>query len=369
VWIYDNWLEDAVEGIYLTHSAGYPYGCEDFSIFNNIISGITGEDRAIASLGGSGHRIINNTIVGDWRKAISLEDANVTGIAGAANNGSGLIRITTSTAHVWNTGDPVYIGGVTGTTEANGQWTMTKVDNTHLDLDGSTFENAWVSGGVISSIGCTGATVKNNITYKPSAIDAATYNITPNAKAGLAWDYNIVFAPGVTASQLVSYDGSYHTWAQWQGHFDANGKNELPTFVDSSSLTYLGGFDPQLSSLDTVAKNAGTAGIWAFDKVETPRPQGASWDIGAYEQSGSDYTITPSVAGTPVGGTISPAVAQVVAADAQPAFTINPYNGWLTGSVAGTCGGSLVDYEYTISAAAADCTVVWTPVQEYVVPW
>ena len=68
-------------------------------------------------------------------------------ISGAVNNGAGEIRITTSTAHKLKTDDPVRIASVTGTTEANGDWTVTKISSTELDLQGSTFANAYVAGG------------------------------------------------------------------------------------------------------------------------------------------------------------------------------------------------------------------------------
>lgn len=74
-------------------------------------------------------------------------------ISGAANNGSGLIRITTSTAHTLVTGDAVGIYGVTGTTEANGRWLVTVIDTTHVDLQSSTFTNAYVSGGTLTNRG------------------------------------------------------------------------------------------------------------------------------------------------------------------------------------------------------------------------
>lgn len=67
-------------------------------------------------------------------------------ITGAADNGSGEIRIT-AVGHGYATGVKVHIAGVTGTTEANGDWTITVIDADHFDLDGSTFVNAYVSGG------------------------------------------------------------------------------------------------------------------------------------------------------------------------------------------------------------------------------
>jgi hypothetical protein len=69
-------------------------------------------------------------------------------ITGAANNGSGLIRIT-ATAHGYSTGNKVDVGKILGTTEANKPgWTITVIDANTFDLQGSAFVNAYVSGGV-----------------------------------------------------------------------------------------------------------------------------------------------------------------------------------------------------------------------------
>lgn len=58
-----------------------------------------------------------------------------------------LCRVTV-VGHPFSTGDRVSIYGVVGTTEANGCWTVTKIDADTIDLQGSYFVNAWASGGV-----------------------------------------------------------------------------------------------------------------------------------------------------------------------------------------------------------------------------
>lgn len=70
-------------------------------------------------------------------------------ISGAANNGSGLIRLTVSSTSGWTTGDVKAVSGVGGTTEANGNWTITVINGTTVDLQGSTFTNAYTSGGIV----------------------------------------------------------------------------------------------------------------------------------------------------------------------------------------------------------------------------
>ncbi|MGE0736052.1 MAG: hypothetical protein AB7G15_20420 [Alphaproteobacteria bacterium] len=72
-------------------------------------------------------------------------------ITGAADNGSGLIRIT-ATAHGYATGNTVTITGVGGTTEANGTWSVTVVDANRYDLQGSAFINSYTSGGTGTAI-------------------------------------------------------------------------------------------------------------------------------------------------------------------------------------------------------------------------
>jgi hypothetical protein len=77
----------------------------------------------------------------------------LTNITGAANNGAGLIRLTVgSTAGLFTGENPVVVAGVTGTIEANNiDWTITVVDATHVDLQGSAFVNAYTGGGTLSA--------------------------------------------------------------------------------------------------------------------------------------------------------------------------------------------------------------------------
>jgi len=74
-----------------------------------------------------------------------IVDLNGT-ITGAADNGAGLIRIT-SVAHGLSTNNYAEIVGVLGTVEANNEWKVTNIDADHFDLQASTFTNAYTSGG------------------------------------------------------------------------------------------------------------------------------------------------------------------------------------------------------------------------------
>ncbi len=70
-------------------------------------------------------------------------------ITGAANNGSGLIRIAYSgtASPALATGNIIAVSNVGGTTEANGSWAITVISSSTFDLQGSTFVNTYTSGG------------------------------------------------------------------------------------------------------------------------------------------------------------------------------------------------------------------------------
>jgi hypothetical protein len=68
-------------------------------------------------------------------------------VSGCANNGSGLIRIT-STAHGFTTGDYVTLTSVGGVSNANSRYQITRITDNTFDLDGSTFAGTYTSGGL-----------------------------------------------------------------------------------------------------------------------------------------------------------------------------------------------------------------------------
>lgn len=72
----------------------------------------------------------------------------VISVTGEVDNGSGLVRITAAT-HGFADADIVTIHDVLGCTEANGTWQIDYVDADTFDLLGSTFANAYTSGGKV----------------------------------------------------------------------------------------------------------------------------------------------------------------------------------------------------------------------------
>jgi hypothetical protein len=70
-------------------------------------------------------------------------------ITNADNNGSGLIRLTVATTNGLITGQKVTVREVAGTTAANGNWTITVVNTTQIDLQSSSFSGSYTSGGYV----------------------------------------------------------------------------------------------------------------------------------------------------------------------------------------------------------------------------
>lgn len=79
-----------------------------------------------------------------------VEFAFGTLVSGAANNGSGLIRLAVGSTLNVSTGAKYFVQGVGGVSNANSAstpWTITVIDGTHIDLQGSTFAGSYTSGG------------------------------------------------------------------------------------------------------------------------------------------------------------------------------------------------------------------------------
>lgn len=72
-------------------------------------------------------------------------------VSATANNGSGLIRVTTAVQD-WSTNDVIQFISVGGTLEANGAWVVNVISTTQVDLVGSVYTNAWTSGGTAQKI-------------------------------------------------------------------------------------------------------------------------------------------------------------------------------------------------------------------------
>lgn len=73
-------------------------------------------------------------------------------VLGAASGTGNQIRLQVlSTARIVS-GDNATVANVTGTTEANGTWQLTVIDGQHVELQGSAFVHAYVSGGTLTDL-------------------------------------------------------------------------------------------------------------------------------------------------------------------------------------------------------------------------
>lgn len=72
-------------------------------------------------------------------------------VTGAVSGTGGVIRLTVTSTLGCNTGDQVLVSGVLGV-QANGVWTSTIVDATHLELAGSVFTGTYEGGGMVTNM-------------------------------------------------------------------------------------------------------------------------------------------------------------------------------------------------------------------------
>lgn len=79
--------------------------------------------------------------------ATTISFTATTGISNATAHTTGEIKIThNATTNLLLTNDQVVVAGVSGTTEANGTWTIERLDSTNVVLKGSVFVNAYSAG-------------------------------------------------------------------------------------------------------------------------------------------------------------------------------------------------------------------------------
>lgn len=72
-------------------------------------------------------------------------------VTGAPGAFGGVIQLTVASTATLSTFQEVNVANVGGTTEANGSWIITVVDGIAINLRGSTFTNAYTSGGTVTA--------------------------------------------------------------------------------------------------------------------------------------------------------------------------------------------------------------------------
>lgn len=165
----------------------------NWSLTNTLVDGV------------SGVLVTNNH---DWMRmatvtakpvVVSTITPATVAVSGAADNGSGLVRLTVSSTAQFATGNTVIVYGIGGVPSVNQRWTATVVDGTHLDLQGSTFSGTYT---------------------------AATGNVQLRAiRTGKA--YAVDHSEGVLMTDVAEfgYDtcmdiGTNAGWTKWNGYCD-----------------------------------------------------------------------------------------------------------------------------------------------------
>lgn len=124
---------------------------------------------------------VNRTLRTRQMEVVTLlypESSTSFAIDNATNNGSGLIRLsftTTSTSTGPATGTEVVVTNVVGTAEANNVWIATNISSISIDLQQSSFVNAYTSGGSVSTPSGQAALPSDYIAWR-----RATWTGSPN---------------------------------------------------------------------------------------------------------------------------------------------------------------------------------------------
>ncbi len=168
-------------------------------------------------------------------------------VTGAANNGSGLIRLTTAVAHSYINGEQVTVANVGGVANATGQWLVTVVDSTHIDLIGSAFAGAYTSGGTVlryfagglfQTIAIGGTSFP---TSKLRALANGDLRITDALIRLNGSGATITLDPTSGTISVVATSGNMATFVDLNGVTVFNKTGSAPgTFVQSNNITING---------------------------------------------------------------------------------------------------------------------------------
>jgi len=159
-------------------------------------------------------------------KALLTRASGQVAVTGAANNGSGAIRMTVGAAQFIVTGNKVFLSAVGGVPNANGLWTITRISSTQFDLIGSTFAGAYTSGGLMR-IGWGWVITDGGSTLLDNIVASYTLNSVLTDATGLsgtATMVGITYVAGKTGNAAVF-----------------NAATDVIDIADTSNLTFTDG--------------------------------------------------------------------------------------------------------------------------------
>lgn len=216
------------------------------------------------------------------QRLLGTDASGTVAVTGAGNNGSGAIRLTVPSTATFTAAQVETVAGVVGTTEANGTWTLTIVDATHVDLVGSTFTNAYVSGGTLGggvselALGTGLSMVFSTLNGSQPMAGAAGLTVTNNAGTP-----NTII--DVTADQAVIYGGNATAYA-------INISVSINTSVNGANGMDTGGRPTSgWVNVFLISNGASTAGLASLSATAPALPSGYTFAVrvGAMRTDGS----------------------------------------------------------------------------------
>jgi Ca2+-binding RTX toxin-like protein len=252
----------------------------------------------------------NITIRDNW-----IEQANT-----ATINNHGMWLSDTHTGGVIKVYDNVVIAPHLTGDSAVTHW----AESTWTETGTAQFWNNTIEGGArsLNLYNTPNAEAKDNI-LMPAAGGVGVF-IADAAIPTSHIDNNLIWAPNGNVASVL---GSTKNWAGWQAlGYDAHGVNADPKF------TNLSGNDLTLTSASPAIDHGATLAEVTTDYAGTARPQGAGYDIGAYEYHGS----TTSTSGTSTTSTSGTSTSSTSGSTTSSAPVVQPFTLSTSGSIPST---------------------------------
>lgn len=152
----------------------------------------------------------------------------------AATNASPIV-LTTSSAHGLSSGDTAIVSGVLGNSNANGTWTVTVVDSTHLSLNNSVGNSAYTGGGVLEGgdLGLVDSVIQANCV--PDTVTAVTQSAS-------AFNVNLVATVTVPLANVAAYTLAVQTAiTNYFASLPIGGVSSVVSFNDIVGVLYAAG--------------------------------------------------------------------------------------------------------------------------------
>jgi hypothetical protein len=171
----------------------------------------------------------NGTGGGNWSATATWTGGVVPGVNVAitnCTNSGGLVEITLASAVPWGSNETVSVYGVVGTTEANGYWTLTKIDSTHFTLQGSAFANPYSGGGVAYHGDTVTIAAGDTVTLNSAACDASGQLIVgtnPNTGGTDAVHSNALGRLTISSGLTLRLRGNAYVYGQEGGSYNPGG--------------------------------------------------------------------------------------------------------------------------------------------------